>query len=246
MKSDLTRRKFLGGTAAAITGTAAASGTAAAVSVGTPVYSTDNVNARTGPGLGYGVIATVEQYTGGRIIDGPVSADGYTWWKLQWNGDDDNGRFEGWSVENYMAAANMAYPATGVVTSVYGEDRGSYIHNALDIANDTGTPILASRWGTVTTTAYEADGCGYYVKVAHENGYESLYCHLSEIHVSEGQEVSLHQQLGEMGSTGNSTGPHVHFAIRQNGVDQYVPGDYDDEIWARAGLAKVYDLTRFS
>ncbi|WP_129114852.1 peptidoglycan DD-metalloendopeptidase family protein [Halegenticoccus tardaugens] len=245
MKHSLSRRTFLGATATAIGGTAALSGSATARSVGLPVYSTDDVNARTGAGTGYGVIATVEQYTGGYVIDGPVDNDGYRWWKFRWNGDGDNGRFEGWSVEDYTAAANMAYPATGIVTSVYGEDRGSYVHNALDIANDTGTPILAAREGTVSYTGYEADGCGYYIKVDHENGYQTLYCHLSEVQASDGQRVGRHEQIGEMGSTGNSTGPHIHFEVEQNGVEQYVPGDYDDEIYARAGLAKNYDLSDF-
>ncbi|WP_101295709.1 M23 family metallopeptidase [Halegenticoccus soli] len=245
MKENLSRRKFLGATAAAIGGTATLSGTASAHYDGLPVYTTDDLNARTGPGTGYGVIATVEQYTGGYVIDGPVDSDGYRWWKFRWNGDGDNGRFEGWSAENWTAHANMAYPATGIVTSVWGEDRGSYYHYALDIANDTGTPILASRAGTVAYTGYESGGCGNYVKIDHENGYQTLYCHLSEVWVSGGQTVGRHEQIGTMGSTGNSTGPHVHFAVEQNGSDQYVAGDYDDEIYVRSGIPKNYDLSNF-
>lgn len=250
MTEKIGRRRLLKASSAAIAGgvsLTASSGSAAAHYVGMPTYTTTDLNTRTGPGTGYGVVATVEQYTGGYVVDGPVEADGYRWWKVQWNGDDDNGRVTGWSAigNNWQTHADFAYPATGYVSSVYGEDRGSYTHDALDIANDTGTPIRAAREGTVAYTGYQADGCGNYVKISHGGGWQTMYCHLSEVWVSGGDSVDRFQPIGEMGSTGNSTGPHVHFTVEKDGVHQFVPGDYDDEIRVRTGLAKNYGIGSF-
>jgi murein DD-endopeptidase MepM/ murein hydrolase activator NlpD len=244
------RRQFLKASSASIAGAVgvtAATGTAAAHYVGLPTYTTTDLSVRDGPGTGYTRIAIAEQYTGGYIVDGPVSADGYTWWKIQYNGDSNNGRVTGWSAEGdgWLANADFAYPATGIVSSVYGEDRGSYTHDALDIANDVGTPIRAAREGTVAYTGYEADGCGNYIKIDHGGGWQTMYCHLSEVWVSGGESVDRFQQIGEMGNTGSSTGSHIHFTVEKDGVHQYVPGDYDDEIRVRTGLPKNYGIGSF-
>ncbi|WP_435334229.1 peptidoglycan DD-metalloendopeptidase family protein [Haloarchaeobius sp. TZWWS8] len=239
-----TRRSMLkaGGTAVlGAVGATTLSETAAADYVGLPVYTTADLSVRSGPGLGYNRVAVSEQYTGGYIVDGPVSSDGYTWWKLDYCGDSNNGRVTGWSVEQYLANADFAYPATGYCSSDWYDSRSYGYHSAVDITNDTGTPILAARSGTVSVVGYESGGCGNYIKVDHGAGYTSLYCHLSSVWVSEGQSVGTGDQIGEMGSTGNSTGPHVHFAIRLNGADKYVPGEKGDEIQELAGLAKDYD-----
>lgn len=236
VKDTLNRRRFLGSTAAAITGAAAMSGTAAAHYVGLPCYTTADLSVRDGPGTDYNRIAVAEQYTGGYVIDGPVDNDGYTWWKLNYNGDDDNGRVTGWSAGNWLAHADFGYPCVGTVSQTYHSD-----HLALDIANDTGTNVYAARGGTVSVTSYESGGCGYYIKVSHSDGYQTMYCHLSDILVSEGQSVDFGQHIGEMGDTGNSTGPHVHFTVERYGTHKYVPGELYDEIDNYTGLAKDYD-----
>lgn len=236
MQDKISRRKFLGGTAAAVTGTAAMSGTASAHYVGLPDYTTANLNVREGPGLGYDIIATAEKYTGAYIIDGPYDNDGYTWWKRNFNGDDDNTRVTGWAVQKYTDHAQFGYPCVGTVSQTYHSD-----HKALDIANDTGTNIYAARGGNVDVTGYESGGCGYYIKLGHSDGYQTMYCHLSDILVSEGESVSFGQHIGEMGDTGNSTGPHVHFTVEQWGTHKYVPGELYDDIDNYTGLPKVYD-----
>ncbi|WP_266079177.1 peptidoglycan DD-metalloendopeptidase family protein [Haladaptatus caseinilyticus] len=238
MSDKFSRRKFLNASGSAVLGgtvLAASTDSAAAHYTGLPIYTTDNLNVRSGPGTNYGVVATAEQYTGGYIIDGPVNSDGYTWWKIQFNGDGNNGRVTGWSVERYTAHADFSYPVVGQVSQEYKSG-----HAALDIAADTGTPVVASREGTVDVTGYESGGCGYYIKVGHGAGYQTMYCHLSDIHVSEGQSVGRHQHIGDCGSTGNSTGPHVHFTVEQNGAHQYVAGDLYDEIDDKTGIAKNY------
>lgn len=237
--TDLCRRTVLrraSAAAAGLAGVVSVSGTAAAHYTGLPLYTTADLSVREGPGLNYDRIAVAEQYTGGFIVDGPVDNDGYRWWKIEYNGDDNNGRVTGWSVQEYTGHADFAYPCVGQVSQEFKSG-----HEALDVANDTGTPILAAREGSVDVTGYESGGCGYYIKLGHSAGYQTMYCHLSEIWVSEGESVDRHQQIGEMGDTGNSTGPHVHFTVEQYGTHKYVPGELYDEIDDKTGLAKNYD-----
>ncbi len=99
------------------------------------------------------------------------------------------------------------------------------MHNGVDLSAPTGTPIYASRSGVVTTASYEEGGAGYYVSINHLDGYASIYMHMTHYIVSAGQQVSAGQVIGYCGSTGGSTGPHLHFGISYNGV--YVnPADY--------------------
>ena len=82
-------------------------------------------------------------------------------------------------------------------------------------------PILAAADGIVkvaNSTDSWGYGWGYYVKIAHEGGYETLYAHCSKIGVREEEEVHQGQVIAWIGSTGNSTGPHLHFAVYKNGV----------------------------
>lgn len=99
------------------------------------------------------------------------------------------------------------------------------MHYGVDLSAPTGTPIYASRSGVVTTASYEEGGAGYYVSINHLDGYASIYMHMTHFIVSAGQQVSAGQVIGYCGSTGGSTGPHLHFGISYNGV--YVnPADY--------------------
>ena len=89
-------------------------------------------------------------------------------------------------------------------------------HNGVDLANSQGTPIYAARSGTVTTTTYSG-AYGYYVTINHGDGYSTLYAHMTHYIVSAGQYVSQGQVIGYMGSTGWSTGAHLHYTIYYNG-----------------------------
>lgn len=100
-------------------------------------------------------------------------------------------------------------------------------HNGIDLAAPTGTPVYATRSGTVTKVAYQADGAGNYVSINHGDGYSSIYMHLQRYIVSGGQYVQAGQLIGYVGSTGLSEGPHLHFGISYNGT--YVnPANYMD------------------
>ena len=104
---------------------------------------------------------------------------------------------------------------------IYGDYR---MHNGVDLSCATGTPIYATRSGTVTIASYNSSA-GYYVNVNHGDGFSSIYMHMTHYVVSYGQKVSQGQLLGYMGSTGASTGPHLHFGISFNGT--YVnPANY--------------------
>ena len=81
-----------------------------------------------------------------------------------------------------------------------------------------GTPIYATRAGKVTRTAYQAGGAGNYVSINHLDGFASVYMHMTHYVVSVGQEVSAGQLIGYVGSTGLSTGPHLHFGISYAGT----------------------------
>ena len=98
-------------------------------------------------------------------------------------------------------------------------------HAALDIAADTGTPVVATDDGTVTVTQTwngivtkgDSNSYGNMVQVTHADGTVTLYAHLSEINVRQGDTVVRGQQIGRVGSTGNSSGPHLHFEVLSNG-----------------------------
>ena len=98
---------------------------------------------------------------------------------------------------------------------VYGDWR---FHYGVDLSAATGTPIIASRSGKVTYTGYEAGGAGYYVSIDHMDGFSTRYLHMTHYIVSAGEYVSAGQVIGYCGSTGASTGPHLHFSIYYNGV----------------------------
>ena len=91
------------------------------------------------------------------------------------------------------------------------------MHNGIDMACAQGTPIYATRAGTVTTASYQAGGAGYYVSINHLDGFSSIYMHMTHYVVSAGQSVSQGQLIGYVGSTGISTGPHLHFGISYAG-----------------------------
>ena len=123
----------------------------------------------------------------------------------------------------------MIWPVNGVVTSPYGYRThpifGTTIyHSGIDIGVDYGTPVHAADGGVVGEAGW-ISGYGYAVIIDHGNGLSTLYGHNQELAVSEGQSVSQGQVIAYAGSTGNSTGPHVHFEVRANG-DPVDPSAY--------------------
>ncbi len=109
------------------------------------------------------------------------------------------------------------YPARGVITSRFGWRHDPFngdrtFHNGVDIANYAGTPVHASMAGRVADMGFNS-AYGNYILLSHEGGYQTLYGHLRAFEVSQGEWVRQGQVIGLMGSTGYSTGPHVHFSI---------------------------------
>ena len=111
-----------------------------------------------------------------------------------------------------------ATPLKGVVTSRFGEVSRirSSAHKGLDIAATSGTPIKAVADGTVTFAGYSG-AYGYLVKINHGEGFESWYAHASKLYVSSGEMVKAGDSISAVGSTGNSTGPHLHLELRIDG-----------------------------
>ncbi len=91
------------------------------------------------------------------------------------------------------------------------------MHNGIDMAAKKGTPIYATRTGVVTVASYQKGGAGYYVKINHNDGYSSIYMHMTHYIVKKGDFVTAGQIIGYVGSTGGSTGNHLHFGISKNG-----------------------------
>lgn len=127
------------------------------------------------------------------------------------------------SIQNKISRIPIGSPAIGRITSTFGRRNSPFshsgrdLHAGIDIAVDHGTPVYASADGIVTT-AKRKGGYGKLITIEHPSGYETLYAHLSNIFVSEGDEVCRGQQIGLIGSTGRSTGPHLHYEVRENGT----------------------------
>jgi murein DD-endopeptidase MepM/ murein hydrolase activator NlpD len=128
------------------------------------------------------------------------------------------------SSQRRMVAASGMFvtPMRGKITSTFGYRRdpmggGRRYHRGLDIAASPGTEVCAAAAGEVTRVRYSGT-YGRYVMIRHANGYETLYGHLSKALVSVGDKVAQGETIGREGSTGRSTGPHLHFEVHKNGV----------------------------
>jgi murein DD-endopeptidase MepM/ murein hydrolase activator NlpD len=114
----------------------------------------------------------------------------------------------------------LNWPVRGTITQYY-----SWRHTAIDIANHLGTPIYAAEAGTVETAGWNSGGYGYQIVIDHGGGLKTRYAHLSKFVVSVGDQVARGQNIALMGSTGHSTGPHLHFEVMINGI-RYNPLSY--------------------
>ncbi len=117
------------------------------------------------------------------------------------------------------SASGFIWPISGVVTSEFGPRWGGF-HPGIDIAGPDGGAIVAAMSGTVIYAQFNDGGYGNMTIIDHGGGYATAYAHQSRLGVSVGQKVSQGQVIGYEGSTGFSTGPHVHFEIRVDGTAQ--------------------------
>jgi murein DD-endopeptidase MepM/ murein hydrolase activator NlpD len=111
----------------------------------------------------------------------------------------------------------MAVPIRARMTDGFGP-RGNHFHPGLDFPASTGTPVFAARSGRVTWAGWRSGGYGNLVSIAHGTGERSMYAHLSSIAVTRGRRVVGGTLVGRVGSTGLSTGPHLHFELRLRGA----------------------------
>jgi len=111
---------------------------------------------------------------------------------------------------------SIVRPVSGVLTSRFGSRWGS-THTGIDVGAPTGTSIKAAAGGTVIFSGWKGT-LGKLIVISHGNGIQTYYAHCSSLLVSSGQAVSAGQLIAKVGSTGRSTGPHLHFEIRVNGT----------------------------
>ncbi|MGB3536231.1 MAG: peptidoglycan DD-metalloendopeptidase family protein [Microcoleaceae cyanobacterium] len=114
------------------------------------------------------------------------------------------------------------WPSQGILTSGYGW-RWGRMHRGIDIAGPIGTPIVAAAPGVVSFAGWNSGGYGNLVEILHPDGSLTIYAHNNRILVNKGQKVVQGQQISEMGSTGRSTGPHLHFEIHPSGTGAVNP-----------------------
>lgn len=122
----------------------------------------------------------------------------------------------------YLDAKPNILPTEGRISSPFGERKDPFTkrithHNGIDIANNFNTPIYAAGSGVVIFSGYQGN-YGRVVIISHGYGYKSIYAHNRENLVSEGDRVEKQDMIAKMGSTGRSTGPHVHFEVLENGT----------------------------
>lgn len=109
------------------------------------------------------------------------------------------------------------WPTWGTITSVFNERRYGYYHKGLDIANSIGTPISSTAAGVVIYEGWHG-GYGRKIVIYHGFGYSTVYAHLSKMYATVGDEVEKGEIIGTMGSTGRSTGPHLHYEVLVDGI----------------------------
>ena len=132
-----------------------------------------------------------------------------------------------------------------VVSSPYGW-RWGRMHTGVDYPRPDGTPVSVIQPGTVTSAGWNDGGYGYMVMISHPGGNTTLYGHLSKILVKQGQQIEPGTVIGNTGSTGRSTGPHVHFEVRRGGGGIQIPTSEGDKYFRFGGNVKVKPKTGVS
>lgn len=198
----------------------------------------DEINIRYRGFIGSDVIGSIPSSGSVRIVGRPTFDDeGAAWYKVE-NGDirgfalgdllvvsdapvavqttGPTGTFI-YPLENYVFT--QSYGCSVFTLSPYDANLGCHFHNGIDVAASSYTPVLASDGGTVIAAGWCDCGLGYYVEIDHGNGFSTVYGHMAEQPwVFVGQVVDQGDQIGPVGSTGYSTGPHVHFMLKLNGA----------------------------
>jgi murein DD-endopeptidase MepM/ murein hydrolase activator NlpD len=121
------------------------------------------------------------------------------------------------NVGSPSGAVRFLRPVHGVVTSPFGM-RWGRLHAGIDFGAPSGAAVGAAGRGTVVSAGWNSGGYGNLVVIQHRLGFQSWYAHLSAVHVRAGQGVGGGTRIGSVGSTGASTGPHLHFEVRRNGT----------------------------
>jgi murein DD-endopeptidase MepM/ murein hydrolase activator NlpD len=121
----------------------------------------------------------------------------------------------GSSYGSEQIAANFVWPTRGTLSSNYGR-RWGRMHQGIDIAGPIGTPVVAAADGVVVASNYQGGGYGNVIDIQHQDGSLTRYGHNNRLIASAGQVVKQGQHIADMGNTGRSTGPHLHFEIHPN------------------------------
>lgn len=132
--------------------------------------------------------------------------------------DKSSSASSGSSSSSSSSSGKFMHPLKGAgrISSTYGSRWGTF-HKGIDYAAPAGTPIYASAAGKVIYSGYNSGGYGKLVIIEHSNGYQTYYAHNSKLYVNVGETVSQGERIAGVGSTGDSTGNHLHFEIRKNG-----------------------------
>lgn len=122
---------------------------------------------------------------------------------------------------DYLSSVPSTYPVRGPITSPFGTRRSPFgwrteFHSGLDIGADYGATVRASAKGEIVFTGWKP-GLGRVIEVNHGHGFVSAYCHLSAININVGDKVERGDQIGKVGNSGRSTGPHLHFMVYKDG-----------------------------
>ncbi|WP_408008793.1 peptidoglycan DD-metalloendopeptidase family protein [Pseudalkalibacillus sp. A8] len=129
-------------------------------------------------------------------------------------------KLKGTKVIPSRGTGSFQWPAVGGYVSSHKGQRWGRDHKGIDIARPSERSILAADNGKVISAGYTTGGYGNKIEISHNNGFKTVYAHLASISVSPGQTVKKGQKIGVMGSTGNSTGVHLHFELYKNGALQ--------------------------